>query len=97
MISYESNNTISSFFNPPLSKSGCARLVGINVNGLMYNGGYTRNNMFDLRMNYHELLPELLMALLKQDNTEVLLVPHTYGTPGTVENDLDSCHAFLVV
>jgi colanic acid/amylovoran biosynthesis protein len=27
-------------------------IIGLNVNGLVYNGGYTRNNMFNLKLNY---------------------------------------------
>jgi polysaccharide pyruvyl transferase WcaK-like protein len=73
--------------NPPLRRGNGAVVVGINVNGLMYNGGHTRNNMFGLKMNYRTLLPELLLALLQEPAIELLLVPHTYGTPGTVDCD----------
>jgi len=76
--------------DPPLRRAFTGAMVGINVNGLMYNGGYTRSNMFDLKMDYRTLLPELLIALLQRQAIELLLVPHTYGTPGTVETDLDS-------
>jgi polysaccharide pyruvyl transferase WcaK-like protein len=65
-------------------------IIGLNVNGLMYNGGYTRANMFDLKVDYRVLMPELLIALLRAQPNDLLLVPHTYGTPGAVESDLDS-------
>lgn len=68
-----------------------SKLIGINVNGLMYNGGYTRNNMFGLRMDYRELLPRLVEVLLADFQGEVWLVPHTYGPPGNVESDPDAC------
>src|SRR5262249_51969146 len=63
-------------------------IVGFNVNGLMYNGGHTRKNMFGLRMDYRKLVTALLLALMEEQAIELLLVPHTYGTPG-IENDSD--------
>lgn len=64
------------------------RVIGVNVNGLMYHGGYTRNNMFGLKMDYPGFLRKLLMALLVEQAGDVWLVPHTYGVAaGDVESD----------
>ena len=61
--------------------------IGLNVNGLMYHGGYTRNNMFGLKLDYAAFLPELICALLAEQAGEVWLVPHTYASRGDVESD----------
>lgn len=67
-------------------------LIGLNVSGLMFNGGYTRNNMFGLKLDYPAFLPTLVVALLREDAGEVWLVPHTYGRrPDSVEDDLMAC------
>lgn len=78
---------------PPLPSSPDAPgvVVGINVNGLMFNGGYTRQNMFGLRLNYQEYLRRLLLALLAEPTTEILLVPHTFAPAGSVESDNEAC------
>jgi len=61
-------------------------LVGININGLMYNGGYTKENMFGLKVDYKTLIKEIIELLLKR-NIRILLIPHTYGAPENVNSD----------
>jgi colanic acid/amylovoran biosynthesis protein len=61
--------------------------IGLNVNGLMFNGGYTRNNMFGLSLDYAEFLAKLVAALLAEHPGELWLVPHTYAPRGSVESD----------
>ena len=65
-------------------------LVGININGLMYNGGYTRNNMFGLAVDYKTLVLDIVKLMLEQQ-TRVLLIPHTYGAAGNVNSDPYAC------
>ena len=67
--------------------------VGLNVSGLLYNGGYSRGNMFDLRMDYQRFAHELVAALLAINGTNVVLIPHTYSAANLdhVENDLGAC------
>jgi len=65
--------------------------IGLNVNGLMYNGGYTRKNMFGLKLDYVRFLRELVPALLAHHPGPLLLVPHTYAPAGDVESDNDAC------
>lgn len=65
--------------------------IGLNVNGLMYNGGYTRKNMFGLRLDYAAFPPMLVDALLQEHPGEIWLVPHTYGPLGSVESDPEAC------
>ncbi len=80
---------------PPLPSERPARLVGLNVNGLMFHGGYNRANMFGLRLDYHDFLKRLLAAWLKDPSTHVLLVPHTFAPPGRVESDPEACRVVL--
>jgi len=78
--------------NPSLNGSKIPlRLIGLNINGLMFNGGYTRENMFGLKINYQTLLPSLVKALLQEHPGELWLIPHTYGPPDSVESDPEAC------
>jgi polysaccharide pyruvyl transferase WcaK-like protein len=77
--------------DPPLTGQVPPGVIGLNVNGLMANGGYTRNNMFGLKLDYQNLLPELVKVLLEMHPGELWLVPHTYGPPDSVESDPEAC------
>lgn len=63
------------------------RYIAINVNGLMFNGGYTRQNMFGLKMDYARFSERLVRELLRRCDLPILLLPHTYAEPGDVESD----------
>jgi polysaccharide pyruvyl transferase WcaK-like protein len=73
--------------DPPFAGSFPPGVVGLNVNGLMYHGGYTRKNMFGLKLNYATFLPQLVVALLREHPGELWLVPHTFAPDGDVESD----------
>lgn len=73
------------------ASSAPAGLVGINVNGLMFNGGYTGRNMFGLSMDYSRFLPELVEAVLAETKHDVWLVPHTFEPSGNPESDPEAC------
>jgi colanic acid/amylovoran biosynthesis protein len=69
-------------------------LVGLNVSGLLYYGGYTGRNEFGLKTDYKALIDRLVQFLFEKDDTLVLLVPHVIPTGGfraNVENDLSAC------
>ncbi len=66
-------------------------LIGINVNGLLYNGGYTRDNMFDLKGDYTSLIRILVNECLTRENTVVFLIPHVFASPEHVESDTEAC------
>jgi colanic acid/amylovoran biosynthesis protein len=55
-------------------------LVGLNVSGLLYMGGYSRNNMFKLKIDYRELIFDIIDNLITKNNAAVLLVPHVFGS-----------------
>lgn len=78
----------------PLPPKGTKVVVGFNVSGLLWNGGYTRKNMFGLAIEYQQLIAELLNAILQKEHTSVLLVPHVFPDAAyAVESDPDACRA----
>lgn len=66
-------------------------IVGLNINGLLYNGGYTRDNMFNLKMDYKLFVHQLSETILKKTDANLLLIPHTFAARGHVESDPDAC------
>lgn len=74
-----------------LRKGG--RLIGINISGLLYNGGYTKNNMFNLKFEYKDFIKNLLNRLLAVTDVKIILVPHTFPNQeqDSVENDYFAC------
>jgi polysaccharide pyruvyl transferase WcaK-like protein len=57
-----------------------ARLIGLNVSGLLWMGGYTNNNMFGLKLNYRSLMEKIMRYFLSQPQTVLLLIAHVGGT-----------------
>lgn len=90
-FSLDSIQPESPSIEPPLPIGSSRVLVGINVNGLMYNGGYSRANMFGLKLDYPAFLPRAMASLLEDPHVHVLLIPHTFANPGSVESDLAAC------
>jgi len=76
---------------PKLPEKLNTPLIGLNINGLMYNGGYTRDNMFGLKLDYKEYLQKLIIKLMKETPVHMLLIPHTFGSPGNINSDPDAC------
>lgn len=80
----------------PDVRSNKSVVVGLNVSGLLYYGGYTRNNMFGLRGDYRQIIHRIIEFLLAKEDVLVLLVPHVIPTVGpldveAVENDVAAC------
>lgn len=63
-------------------------LVALNVSGLLYMGGYTRDNMFGLRADYRQFSRDAIKLLVEKGAT-VLLVPHVFGEEA--ETDTSAC------
>lgn len=62
-------------------------VVGINISGLLWQGGYTGKNEFGLKVDYRKFIIDLMKCLLENNN--ILLVPHTYSKNMQMnENDL---------
>jgi polysaccharide pyruvyl transferase WcaK-like protein len=66
-------------------------LVGLNVSGLLFMGGYTHDNMFGIRSDYRRLMHDLIDYLVRRHRVHVMLVPHVFGTCEDDESDLIAC------
>lgn len=76
---------------PALPSGQNVKLIGFNVNGLVYNGGYNRQDMFGLRGDYKMLVHGLALRLLETTDAHLLMVPHNFTAPGRVESDSEAC------
>jgi len=74
------------FVRSATSGTGVVR-AGINVSGLLFNGGYTGANMFDLKSDYASLARMLVANLQAQPGCEVHLVSHVISERFVVEDD----------
>jgi colanic acid/amylovoran biosynthesis protein len=61
--------------------------VGINVSGLLFNGGYTRDNMFQLSVDYPRLVRSLIGRFQALGDAEVHLISHVISASFAVEDD----------
>ncbi|WP_124948698.1 polysaccharide pyruvyl transferase family protein [Sulfuriferula thiophila] len=61
--------------------------VGINVSGLLMNGGYTRDNQFGLSVEYQSLINQVIEYFLTQPDVEIHLVGHVLADTMPVEDD----------
>lgn len=68
-----------------------APLVGVNVSGLLYIGGYTKRNMFGLKADYRRLVHDLIDYFVRKHNAHVMLVPHVFGAAENSESDVIAC------
>ena len=60
--------------------------VGINVSALLWNGGYTGNNQFNLTVDYQRYISALIDCL--SNMFEIHLIPHVYNDmDNNIEND----------
>lgn len=66
-------------------------LVGLNVSGLLWVGGYSRNNMFGLQPDYRQLVYAMIDHLISSKAADVLLVPHVFGKEPGSESDASAC------
>ena len=72
-------------------KAAAHTLVGVNVSGLVYSGGYTKANQFGLKADYRKLSAGIVKGILSDPNAFVLLVPHVITSRGHVEDDVTAC------
>ncbi len=62
-------------------------LVGLNVSGLLFMGGYNRDNMFGLNGDYQNLMRALIRWFTREAGVDLVLVSHVTGW----ENDAKAC------
>lgn len=66
-------------------------IVGLNVSGLLFMGGYSGDNMFGLCLDYKTLIHHLIEFLIVKKHASVMLIPHVLGFDG--EGDTSACQA----
>jgi colanic acid/amylovoran biosynthesis protein len=54
-------------------------LVGLNISGLLLMGGYNKNNMFGLTIDYADLMERIVDLFINHKNTDLMLVPHVFS------------------
>lgn len=64
--------------------------IGLNVSGLLWCGGYTKDNQFDLTIDYKEYTYKLVSYLRKKEDIDVILIPHVIDkiVDGEIDNDM---------
>lgn len=63
------------------------RKIGINISGLLWNGGYTGTNQFGLTVDYQRYIEGLLERLLEYDHTDIYIIPHVISSGTNPECD----------
>ena len=58
------------------AKANSRPLVGFNVSGLLYTGGYTGKNEFGLKADYRALVENMIDFLIRDKSAAVALVAH---------------------
>lgn len=70
--------------------------IGVNPSGLLWSGGYTKGNQFNLNCDYREYCCRVIDSLLKTKKYEIILIPHVvsnnYNYP---DNDLVACKELM--
>lgn len=65
--------------------------IGINVSGLLWNGGYTRNNQFGLKFNYQAYIEEIIKIFVNM-GAKIYLIGHVLPKEdNSPENDYVIC------
>lgn len=70
-----------------IPKEQGATKIGINVSGLLFNGGYTGNNQFGLSIDYQATIRSLIEYFTKETKSIIYLVPHVLEPDMPVEDD----------
>jgi len=71
--------------------------IGVNVSGLLYNGGYDRKNYFGLSFSYKDFIHRLLTVLMEKPDVLVHLIPHVIYKNVDVDDDYTVCEQLKVL
>ena len=80
-------------FDRPAPRYDGITRIGLNVSGLLMNGGYTRSNMFGLTADYPALIRRLVEAFAAREGCELHLIAHVISDRFQVEDDYRACKA----
>lgn len=76
-LPYKNHNTITT----------TKKKIGINVSGLLWNGGYTGDNQFSLTIDYRTYITSLIESLQQQNDIEIYIIPHVISSGINPESD----------
>ena len=74
-------------YDQPPTRSDSEVRVGLNISGLLFNGGYTRRNMFELACDYPTLARTLVDHFASLSGCKVHLIGHVNSHEHAVEDD----------
>jgi polysaccharide pyruvyl transferase WcaK-like protein len=80
-------------FTAASKRDGSLIHVGLNVSGLLFNGGYTKDNQFGLTVDYPAVVRALLSNFTTRPNVRVHLVSHVIEPHMPVEDDFRVCQS----
>lgn len=64
-------------------------IIGINISGLLWNGGYTGNNQFCLTVDYKKFCLAIIDKILNEGKYRIVIVPHVISNDNNIQdNDL---------
>jgi len=71
----------------PAIRTDSVTKVGINVSGLLFNGGYTGKNELGMALDYASYTRQLITALIAKPNTEIYLFAHVASASAAGPDD----------
>ncbi|MBT8456081.1 MAG: polysaccharide pyruvyl transferase family protein [Alphaproteobacteria bacterium] len=75
-------------YDLPTAREGSGPVrVGLNVSGLLFNGGYTQSNQFGLKSDYASVIRQIIEGFLQMPEVELHLVGHVQSEAQPVEDD----------
>jgi len=81
-------------YDPPPAREPDGKVrVGLNVSGLLYNGGYSRDNQFGLAADYPKLVRAIVDDLRAKPEVELHFVGHVIAEDIQIEDDQRVCEA----
>lgn len=66
--------------------------VGLNISGLLWNGGYTKDNQFGLKADYRSVIRATIDYFLSNPKVKTHLISHVATGERNVENDYEVCY-----
>lgn len=63
--------------------------IGVNISGLLWEGGYTQNNQFGLKDDYQQVIYEILDFIHSQPEYEVYLIGHVVSQTASKSVEID--------
>lgn len=74
-------------FNKEIYSFSSKEKIGINVSGLLWRGGFTKDNQFDLALDYQKYIISLIEWIIKNTNYEVHLISHVINEEENAHDD----------